>query len=146
MTNMEATELPHTKLLLTACMPTHATPKSVSLDLHNPTNVLILAHSKILIDMGIAFQSPIGYYGQIASRSGLAIHHHIHVGAGVVDPDYTGSVHVLLMNLSSQDHVIEKNHRIAQMILEKVAYPIICEVPQMLPTDCGANGFGSRGQ
>ena len=63
-----------------------------------------------------------------------------------MDPDYTGSIHVLLMNFSSQDHVIEKNHCIAQMILEKVAYPIICEVPQMLPTERGANGFGSTGQ
>ena len=139
MTNMEAIELPCVKLLLTVCMPTHATPKSVGLDLYSPTNVLIPAHDKILIDMGIAFQIPMGYYGQIAPRSGLAIHHHIHV-------DYTGSIHMLLMNLSSQDHVIEKNHHIAQMILEKVAYPIICEVPQMLPTECGANGFGSTGQ
>ena len=84
--------------------------------------MLIPAHDKILVDLGIAFQIPMGYYGWIASRSGLAIHHHIHVGAGVVDPDYTGSVHVLLMNFSSQDHVIEKNHCIAQIILEKVAY------------------------
>ena len=146
MTNMEIINLPCIKILLTACMPTCATSKSVGLDLYSPTNVLIPAHDKILIDRGIAFQIPIGYYGQIASRSGLAIHHHIHVGAGVVDPDYTGSVHVLLMNLSSQDHVIEKNHHIAQMILEKVAYLVICEVPQMLPTEHGANGFGSTGQ
>ena len=111
------------------------------LDLYSPTSVLILAHSKMLIDTGIAFQIPMGYCGQIAYRSGLAIHHHIHVGTGVVDPDYTGSVHVLLMNLSSQDHVIEKNHHIAQMILEKVAYPIICEVPQMLSMEHGANAF-----
>ena len=62
-----------------------------------------------------------------------------------MDPDYTGSVHVLLMNFISQDHVIEKNHHIAQMILEKVAYPIICEVSQILPTEHGANGFGSTG-
>ena len=96
--------------------------------------------------MGIAFQIPMGYYGQIAPRSGLAIHHHIHVGAGVVDPDYTGSVQMLLLNLSSQDHAIKANHCIAQLILEKVAYPILCEVPQMLPTECGANGFGSTGQ
>ena len=143
---MEAIGLPYTKLLLTVCMPTHATSKSVGLDLYSPKSVLISAHSKILIDMGIAFQILMGYYGQIAPRSGLAIHHHIHVGAGVVDPDYTGSVHVLLMNLSSQDHVIEKNHHIAQMILEKVACPIICEVPHMLPTECGANGFASTGQ
>ena len=146
MTNMETIKLPCLKLLLTACMPTHATLKSVGLDLYSPTNVLIPAHDKILVDTAIAFQIPMGYYGQIASRSGLAIHHHIHVGAGVVDPDYTGSIHVLLMNFSSQDHVIEKNHRIAQMILEKVAYPVICEMSQMLPTEHGANGFGSTGQ
>ena len=145
MTDMEAIELPCVKLILTVCMPTCATSKSVGLDLYSPTNVLIPAHDKILVDTGIAFQIPMGYYGQIASRSGLAIHHHIHIGAGVVDPDYTGSVHVLLMNFSSQDHVIEKNHRIAQMILEKVAYLVICEVSQILPTECGANGFGSTG-
>ena len=55
-----------------------------------------------------------------------------------MDPDYTGSVHMLLLNLSSQNHAIEANHHIAQLILEKVAYPIPCEVPQMLPTECGA--------
>ena len=63
MTNMEAIELPCMKLLLTACMPTCATPKSVGLDLYSLINVLILAHSKILLDMGIAFQIPMGYYG-----------------------------------------------------------------------------------
>ena len=146
MTKMEAIKLPCVKLLLTACMPTCATSKSVGLDLYSPTNVLIPAHDKLLIDMGIAFQIPMGYYGRIASRSDLVIHHHIHVGAGVVDPDYTGSVHVLLMNLGSQDHVIEKNHCIAQIILEKVACPVICEVPQMLPTEHGANECGSTGQ
>ena len=133
--------------IITNCVYANSCYTKVSgLDLYNPTNVLIPAHDKILVDTGIAFQIPMGYYGQIASRSGLAICHHIHVGAGVVDPDYTGSVHVLLMNFSSQDHVIEKNHHIAQMILEKVACPVICEVSQMLPTECGANGFGSTGQ
>ena len=132
---MEAIELPCVKLLLTACMPICATPKSVGLDLYIPISVLIPAHNKVLINMGIAFQIPMGYYGQIAPRSGLAIHHHIHVGAGVVDPDYTGSVQVLLINLSSQNHAIEANHRIAQLILEKVAYPILCEVPQMFQTE-----------
>ena len=146
MINMEAIELPCMKLLPTVCMPTWATPKSVGLDLYSPTSVLIPAHDKVLIDMGIAFQIPMGYYGWIAPRMGLAIHHHIHVGAGVVDPDYTGSVQVLLLNLSSQNHAIEVNHHIAQLILEKVAYPILCGVPQMPPTECGAHGFGSTGQ
>ena len=92
--------------------------------------------------MGIAFQIPMGYYGQIAPRSGLALHHHIHVGARVVDPDYTGHVQVLLLNFSPQNHAIEVNHHIAQLILEKIAYPVLCEVPQIPTTECGAHGFG----
>ena len=51
------------KLLLTACMPTCATPKSVGLDLYSPTSVLIPTHNKVLVDTGIAFQIPMGYYG-----------------------------------------------------------------------------------
>ena len=142
---METIKLPCLKTLLTACMPTRATSKSVGLELYSPMKVLIPAHDKILVDVEVAIQIPMGYYGWIASRSGLAIHHHIHVGAGVVDPDYTGSIHVLLMNFSSQDRVIEKNHWIAQMILEKVAYPVICEASQMLPTERGTKGFHSTG-
>ena len=69
---MEAIELPYVKLLLTACIPTRSMPKSVGLDLYSPTSVLVPAHDKILIDMGIAFQIPMDYYGQIAPRSGLA--------------------------------------------------------------------------
>ena len=143
---METIKHPCLKTLPTACMPTRAISKSVGLDLYSPTNVLILAHDKIIVDVGVAFQIPMGYFGRIASKSGLAIHHHIHVGACMVDPDYTGSIHMLLMNFSSQNHVIEKNHRIAQMILEKVAYPVICEASQMLPTERGAKGFGSTGK
>ena len=60
---MEAVGLSYMKLLLTACMPTCATPKSVGLDLYSPISVLIPAHNKVLIDMGIAFQIPMGYYG-----------------------------------------------------------------------------------
>ena len=142
---MEAIELPYMKLLPTACILMCATPKSIGLDLYSPTSVLVPAHNKVLINTGIAFQIPMGYYGRIAPRSGLALHH-IHVGAGVVDPDYTSPVQVLFLNFSHQNHAIEVNHHIAQLILEKIAYPILCEVPQIPPTECGTHGFGSMGQ
>ena len=63
MINMEAIELPYMKPLATACMPTCATPKSVGVDLYSSISVLIPAHNKVLIDTGIAFQIPMGYYG-----------------------------------------------------------------------------------
>ena len=143
---MEAIELPYMKVLPAACILTCAMPKSIGLDLYSPTSVLVPAHDKVFINMGITFQIPMGYYGRIAPRSGLALHHHIHVGAGVVDPDYTGPVQLLFLNFSPQNHTIEVNHHIAQLILEKIAYPILCEVPQIPPTECGAHGFGSTGQ
>ena len=39
---------------------------------------------------------PPGFYGRLAPRSGLAVKKGIHVGAGVIDPDYRGEVRVLL--------------------------------------------------
>ena len=142
---MEAVELWFLKTLLTACVLTHATAKSIGLDLYSPVSVVVLPHGKILVDKGIAFQIPLGYYGHIAPCSGLALHHHIHIGAGVIDPNYTGAVQVLLLNFGSKSQVIEGNNHIAQIFLEKVAYPILCEVPQLAPTECGAQGFGSSG-
>ena len=41
-----------------------------------------------------------GYYGRIATKSRLAIQNQVHVGAGVIDPDYTGEIKVLLINNS----------------------------------------------
>ena len=58
--NMEAIELPYIKLLPTTCTPTHAMLKSIGLDLYSPTSVLVPTHDKVLINMGIAFQIPMG--------------------------------------------------------------------------------------
>ena len=142
---MEAVELRFLRTLPTARVPTRATTKSVGLDLYSPVSVVVPPHGKILIDTGIAFQIPLGYYGHIAPRSGLTLHHHIHIGAGVIDPDYTGAVQVLLLNFGLKSQAIEGNTRIAKIILEKVAYPILSEVPQLASTECGAQGFGSSG-
>ena len=84
-----------------------------------------------------------GYYGHIASQSGLALHHHIHVGAGVIDPDYTSPIQVLLLNFGNQNHIIEANNRIAQLILEKIAYPVLCKILTLPNMEQEAQGFGS---
>ena len=41
-----------------------------------------------LIATGLSMAIPSGFYGRVAPRSGLAVKKSIHVGAGVVDPDY----------------------------------------------------------
>ena len=53
------------------------------------------AKGRALVGTGIALSIPDGLYGRVAPRSGLAVKHCINVGAGVIDPDYTGEVKVV---------------------------------------------------
>ena len=50
------------------------------------------------IALGFRVIPPAGTYARLAPRSGLAVKHCINVGAGVIDPDYTGEVKVVLFN------------------------------------------------
>lgn len=98
-----------------------------------------------LVSTGIAMTVPQGTYGQLAPRSGLAVKG-IHVGAGVIDADYTGEVKVLLFNLSDKEIVLGKHERVAQLILKKIETPEVLEVQELGVTDRGDNGFGSTGK
>ena len=139
---MELIELPFVKMSTNAVTPTRATEGSVGLDFYSPADYIIPPHSQLLIPTQIKLQIPLGYYGRLASKSGLAILHQLHVGAGVVDPDYTGEIMVLLINTASRVHPIMKGDPIAQLILEKVSIPILREVKELPPTTRGAHSCG----
>ena len=84
-------------------------------------------------------------YGRIAPRSGLSVKYGIHVGAGVIDPDYTGELKVNLFNLGVVPYEIKKGDRIAQLILEKCMTPFVEEVSELTRTMRANRGFGSTG-
>ena len=139
---MELIELPFVKMSTNAVTPTRATEGSIGLDFYSPSEYIIPPHSQLLIPTQIKLQIPLGHYGRLASKSGLAILHQLHVGAGVVDPDYTGEIMVLLINTASHVHPINKGDPIAQLILEKVSIPIIKEVKALPSTTRGDHSCG----
>ena len=139
---MELIELPFVKMLVNAVTPTRATEGSIGLDFYSPADYIIPPHSQLLIPTQIKLQIPLGHYGRLASKSGLAILHQLHVGAGVIDPDYTGEIMVLLINTASRVHPINRGDPIAQLILEQVSIPILREVKELPPTTRGAHGCG----
>ena len=98
-----------------------------------------------LIDTGLATKFPKGTYGRIASRSGLVLHKHVMVLGGVIDPDYTGNIKVLLYNFGSQPIDIASKDRIAQIILEKYTTSPIQVVQDLPSTKRSDKGFGSTG-
>ena len=88
---------------------------------------------------------PPGCYCQVAGRSGLAVKG-IDVGAGVIDPDYRGVVHVLLCNRGESAFHVRRGDRMAQLIVHRVATPAVREADLALAhTARGAAGFGSTG-
>ena len=89
---MDYVELLFVKMSSEAVTPTRATEKSVGLDFYSPADYIIPPHSQLLIPTQIKLKIPLGHYGRLASKSGLAILHHLHVGVGVIDPDYTGEI------------------------------------------------------
>ena len=139
---MEFIELPFVRMSPDAVTPTRATEGSVGLDFYSPADYIIPPYNQLLVPTQIKLQIPLGYYGRLAPKSGLAILHQLHVGAGVIDPDYTGEIMVLLINTASRVYNIIKGAPIAQLILEKISIPILKEVKELSLTTRGAQGCG----
>ena len=137
---MELMELPFVKMSANVITPTRATEGSVGLDFYSPADYIIPPHSKFLIPTQIKLQIPLGCYGRLAPKSSLAMLHQLHVGAGVIDPDYTGEIMVLMINAAPRVYSIKKGDPIAQLILEKVLIPILREIKELPPTIRGAQG------
>lgn len=130
------------------------TDKSAGYDIKACETVLIPARSKQTVKTGLRVEFPVGVYGRLASRSGLAVKHGIEVGAGVIDEDYEGELMVLLWNHSDCDFKVEKGDRICQFIPHGEIRVKVCiknkagEVGRPLNvvrSNRGVSGFGSTG-
>jgi dUTP pyrophosphatase len=131
-------------------LPHYATAKSAGMDLKaNIENPIVLApFGRVLVPTGIYMQLPDEYEAQIRSRSGLAFKHGIFVlnSPGTIDADYIGELKVLLMNLGSENFIINDGDRIAQMIISKYEKIEWVEAPQLEETERGSGGFESTGR
>merc|ERR1711920_882892 len=133
------------KLNKNAKLPLLGSVNAAGYDLHSLGASTVPARGKALVPTGLAFAIPVGNYGRIAPRSGLAAKHSIDVGAGVIDADYRGEVKVLLFNHSDTDFAIKEGDRIAQMIIEKYTPTDLVEMQELEETTRGDGGFGSTG-
>ena len=111
-------------------------------DIYALEDDIIPAKGKVLARTGIAIGLPIGTYGRLAARSGMASKNGIAVGGGVVDADYTGEVKVILQNHGTEDYQFKAGDRIAQLIVEKIQLPKAMEIDELDETERGTEGFG----
>jgi dUTP pyrophosphatase len=145
--DMPIRRLPHAEGLP---LPAYETPGSAGLDLRAAVpegEPMVLAPgARAMVPTGLAFAIPLGFEGQIRSRSGLAVKAGITCLTGTIDSDYRGEIKVVLINLGQDDFVIARGERVAQMIIAPVAQARIIEVESLDETARGAGGFGSTGK
>ena len=138
-----------TRLVDNAILPTRGSPGAAGLDLYSADGYVVMPGHRVVVSTGISVKLPVGTYGRVAPRSGLAVKHGLDCLAGVIDPDYQGELKVVLLNTDGRNpFVIRPGYRIAQLILEKFEVAEVVEIPTectQIATDRGAGGFGSTG-
>jgi len=130
-------------------LPEYATVHAAGMDLRADTaeKIVLKPLERKLIPTGLYIELPIGYEAQVRPRSGLALKKGITVlnSPGTIDADYRGEIGVILINLSSEDFVIENGERIAQMVISAHERAVWEEVETLSPSDRGEGGFGHTG-
>lgn len=106
----------------------------------------------VTIPSGIKVEIPIGYMGLFLNKSGVASKKSLVMGAQVIDPYYSGEVHLDLHNIGHGNIDIRPGDKITQMVLVPISH---CQLTETDEDDLYADyttkelrngkGFGSTG-
>lgn len=133
------------KLDKQAILPKREHEGDAGLDLYSIMNLEIAPNERVKIGTGIAMSLPLNYVGLLWDKSGLASKEGLKVLGGVIDAGYRGEIIVAIINLSENKYKVEKGQKIAQLLIQKVELPEVCEVSELEDTKRGFGGFGSTG-
>lgn len=129
----------------TAQLPKRQSKGAAAFDLHyDGDSMELYAGQQYMFETNVAVQLGDNIAGVIKARSGWALKYGIAVQAGLIDPDFTGTIKVIMINLGDRTLHINHGDRIAQLL----AVPFVgesCEVEYLDETERGSGGFGSTG-
>ncbi len=127
-------------------IPVKMSPGAVGFDVFANEDASIDPSGKpVLVPTGLCVQPEGPFFVKVESRSSLAKEGIISVG-GIIDPDYTGEVKVMLSNLSDSPYSIKKGDRIAQFVCIQHSTLSPIPVTRSIATERGPGAFGSTGR
>ena len=148
------------RLTETARLPEKAFPTEAGFDVFADEAVTIHNGETVAVSTGIALEIPDGYYGRLKARSGLTLNYDLRVQEGTIDSSYRGEVKIIaeikdydqgvdrfgfVTSSKTDEYVIKKGMKIAQLIIQPVPHFEVVEVYELSQSDRGENGFGSTG-
>ena len=108
-------------------------------------NKIIWPFSCVDIETGWDIKIPDGFWGSIQSRSSTFKRRKLVVFGGVLDPNYTGKLSILVWNPFFWPKYVKTGERLAQLIIHPITDMMFKEVKSMPHTSRGDKSFGSTG-
>ena len=138
------------KLSPNAILPTYGSAEAAGADLYACLDapVTVAPGETAWIPTGLALEVPKGCAGLVYARSSLGVKRGLAPAnkVGVIDSDYRGQIHVVLLNHGKTEQTIQHGERIAQFLITPVLTPAYVEAEELTDTDRGVGGFGSTGK
>lgn len=132
-----------------AIAPTYGSDGAAGLDLYVPdfdAVFRVAPGGRMFVDTRVSLAIPVGYWGHVLGRSGLARKSGVAILGGVIDSDYRGSIGIVLLNSGDEPLVIEPGMRLAQLVVAPCARVAVSVVESLDETVRAASGFGSTGR
>ena len=127
--------------------PTQATEGCAGYDLFAAEVMTILHRNCETVSIDFRWSIPKGFYGKIYPRSSL-VKSMITDDAGLIDSDYRGIVHMLIVNHSNKAFKIRTGDRVTQVVFVEqynVLFKKVGKKEFLAITKRGEGGFGSSG-
>ena len=129
-------------------LPRRSHPGDAGADLFAAADVELAPGQRAVVPTGVAIALPDGYAAFVHPRSGLAARHGVTIvnAPGTVDAGYRGEIRVTLLNTDADHRVtFRRGDRIAQLVVQRVEFPVFHEVERLPGSARGVDGFGSTG-
>lgn len=128
----------------TTRMPVKSHLPDVGLDIFTPKEFWLRPLETITLGLELAVSIPEGFAGMLVPRSSITERGMI-VQTAVIDPDYTGEIHLIITNCSNNVQHIEEGQRVCSLVVYSVLNARIEEVEEMAETERNTKGLGSSG-
>ena len=128
-------------------LPEYQNKGDAGMDIRSNEDTMIRSFSWSVITTGLYIIIPVGYEGQMRSRSGLAAKKGIQVlnSPGTIDSGYRDELKVILINHGQWAYEVKKGDRIAQLVISPMTQAQLKEIYEMESDDDRGGGLGSTG-
>ncbi len=133
------------KLHIDAKLPSKGHPGDAGIDFFALEKVIFEPGAQERVHTGISIEIPEGYVGLMWDKSSVSFNQGLKTVGGVIDSGFRGELVMSLYNMTDKEQVIEKGHKINQMIIQKYEDCDIVEVADLSETVRGEGREGSTG-